>query len=110
VSATIAALYVDRLGTIMEIIGKISSLIVGPLVAMFFLGVLTRRANTVGVFLGTLIGLACTAWVAGFTDVFWSWYGLVGFVTGGGSGYIISIIWNRLTRGVLFNPERLSEP
>ncbi len=109
VSATIAALYVDRLGTIMEIIGKISSLIVGPLVAMFFLGVMTRRANAFGVFLGTLIGLGCTAWVARYTDVFWSWYGPIGLLTGGVSGYVISIAWNTVSRKTLFDPTSLSE-
>ena len=109
VSATIAALYVDKLGTIIEIIGKISSLLVGPLVAMFFLGVLTKRANETGVFLGTLIGLVFTAWVANFTDVFWSWYGPTGLVASGVSGYLLSLAWNVISPKPLFVPESLFE-
>lgn len=109
VSATIAALYVAELGTIIEIIGKISSLIVGPLVAMFFLGVLTKRANAVGVFLGTLIGLGVTAWVARYTDVFWSWYGPIGLATSGVSGYGFSLVWNVISRRAAFDPKDLDE-
>ncbi|NLT61553.1 MAG: sodium/solute symporter [Candidatus Hydrogenedentes bacterium] len=107
VSATIAALYVDQLGTIIEIIGKISSLLVGPLVSMFFLGVLTRRANAVGVFLGTLTGLAFTAWLANRTDVFWSWYGPAGLVSSATSGYLLSLVWNAVSGAALFDPQSL---
>lgn len=109
VSAMIAALYIDRLGTIIEIIGKISSLLVGPLVAMFFLGVLTKRANAAGVFPGTLIGLGFTAWVAHSTNVFWSWYGPIGLATSGISGYLISLLWNSLSGRSLFKHESLFE-
>ncbi|HPO17434.1 MAG TPA: sodium/solute symporter [Candidatus Hydrogenedentes bacterium] len=109
ISATITALYIDKLGTIIEIIGKISSLLVGPLVAMFFLGVLTKRANTVGVFLGTLIGLGFTAWVAHSTHVFWSWYGPIGLLVSGVSGYVISLAWNAISGKGLFKPESLFE-
>ncbi|HQH51781.1 MAG TPA: sodium/solute symporter [Candidatus Hydrogenedentes bacterium] len=109
VSATIAALYVDQLGTIIEIIGKISSLIVGPLVAMFFLGVLTKRANEVGVFLGTLLGLGFTAWVANRTHVFWSWYGPAGLLSSAVSGYVFSLVWNAVSGRAMFEPESLFE-
>ncbi|HOZ47330.1 MAG TPA: sodium/solute symporter [Candidatus Hydrogenedentes bacterium] len=108
-SATIAALYVGQLGTIIEIIGKIGSLLVGPLVAMFFLGVLTRRANTVGVFLGTLIGLGVTAWVAHSTQVFWSWYGPVGLAASGISGYAISFVWQVVSHRTAFDSGSLFE-
>jgi len=94
-SATVAALYVDRLGTIIEIIGTIQSLIVGPLVAMFFLGVLTKRANGPGVFAGALIGLAVTGYVANYTHVFWAWYGPIGLAVSAVLGYAISLAFPR---------------
>lgn len=95
VSATVTAMYVDRLGTIIEIIGTIQSLIVGPLVAMFFLGVLTKRANGPGVFAGALIGLAVTGYVANYTHVFWAWYGPIGLAVSAVLGYAISLAFPR---------------
>ena len=60
-SATGAAFYVGNLGTIIEMTGKISSFLVGPIVAMFMLGALSKRTNAPGVFVGTLCGLAAVA-------------------------------------------------
>lgn len=94
VVATVSAMYVEKLGTIIEIFGKISSLISGPLVTMFFIGVLTKRANSFGVFCGTLLGLGVTAWIAQNTQVFWAWYAPVGLVVSWGAGYVLSLVWN----------------
>ncbi len=91
VSATVAALFVGQLGRILEITGKISGLLVGPIVAMFFLGVLTKRANTPGVFLGTLAGLGTVACVASSTTVFWLWYSAIGLVASTLAGLLISL-------------------
>lgn len=96
VTATIMALYVHHLGTIIEIIGKISSHMVGPLVSMFFLGVLTRRANTAGVFAGTVICLFSTLYIANYTAVFWLWYAPIGVAVSAVAGYVLSLIFARL--------------
>lgn len=93
-TATVCAMYVERLGTIIEIFGKISSLLTGPLVTIFFLGALSTRANSFGVFCGTLLGLAATGAVAQYTTVFWSWYAPIGLVVSWVSGYGLSLLWS----------------
>ena len=90
-AATVAALYVGQLGSILEIIGKISGFLVGPTVAMFLLGVLSRRANTPGVLLGTFAGLGVLAVVVRYTSVFWLWYGPIGLVASLAMGYLFSL-------------------
>jgi len=95
VAATGAAFFVGQLGTILEMTGKIGSFLVGPIVGMFLLGVLTRRANSVGVFAGTLIGLAATAAVS--QQIFWLWWSLVGLAASMAAGYLLSLAW-RLVR------------
>jgi solute:Na+ symporter, SSS family len=90
--ATGAAFFVGHLGTILEMTGKISSFLVGPIVAMFMLGVLTRRANTPGVFIGTLAGLFAVAWLS--SSIFWLWWGLLGLLVSGILGYIFSMGWS----------------
>jgi hypothetical protein len=61
---------------------------------MFFIGVTSKRANSFGVFCGTLLGLSVTAWIAQYTQVFWAWYAPVGLVVSWGTGYVLSLLWN----------------
>lgn len=91
--ATLAALYVGQLGTILEIIGKINGFLVGPTVAMFLLGVLNRRANTPGVLMGAIVGLAVLTAIIWYTDVFWLWYSPIGFTTSLVLGYLLSLFF-----------------
>ncbi|MCC6695669.1 MAG: sodium/solute symporter [Candidatus Hydrogenedentes bacterium] len=91
-TATGVAFFVGHLGTILEMTGKISSFLVGPIVAMFLLGVLSKRANTPGVFVGTLCGLGAVAWWS--SSVFWLWWGLLGLVVSAAVGYALSVNWN----------------
>ena len=70
----------------------------GPIVGMFLLGVLTKRANTPGVFLGTLAGLGLVAWVATQTDVFWLWYSGIGLASSAISGLCLSLCLKRWSK------------
>jgi SSS family transporter len=92
--ATVAALFVNQLGTVVKAMGVINGFFVGPLLSVFLLGFLTRRANSFGAFGGMIVGTALTAVVASMplawlppalqpTSVFpisWLWYGPVGCV------------------------------
>jgi Na+/proline symporter len=88
---TIAAMNVNMLGTIPEIMGKINGFIAGPLIAIFLLGVLTKRTNTIGALSGAIIGTVVTA-IAAKYKLSWVWFGPVGCVTTMLVGYVISFL------------------
>ena len=58
--ATGAALFLGRIGELWQVSVALMGFWTGPLLGIFLLGFFTRRANTVGVLTGAVIGLACT--------------------------------------------------
>jgi sodium-coupled monocarboxylate transporter 8/12 len=56
VLATVLALFIGRLGTLVEATVSIMGVFGGPLLGIFFLGVLSRRANGSGAFVGAIGG------------------------------------------------------
>ena len=54
--ATLSALVISRLGTLLEASWKTLGLLGGPLLGLFFLGVLSRRANAAAALVGALAG------------------------------------------------------
>ncbi len=58
--ATCVAVFLGSLGEIWQIAVALMGLWTGPLLGIFLLGFLTRRANTVGVLIGAAAGLVCT--------------------------------------------------
>ncbi len=95
---TITAFYVGHLGSVLAIIGKLQSFFMGPICALFTLGVIGKRANSVGVILGGVTGLIATLIVANFTAVSWLWWSVVGFLVSMLVGYICSWGWSLLPR------------
>ncbi len=98
------AFYVgDIADTVLEAINKIGSLINGPVLGVFALGLLTRRANAFGVICGLLLGffinLCCWKFLP---EVSWLWWNVFGFLVTMLSGFLAS-----LSRPVLkqFNSE-----
>jgi len=95
---TVTAFYVGRLGSVLAIIGKLQSFFMGPICALFTLGVISKRANSVGVILGGLVGLVTTLIVANSTAVSWLWWIVIGFLVSMLVGYICSSGWLLMQR------------
>lgn len=78
--------------TVLEAINKVGSLINGPVLAVFALGLLTRRANSAGAVSGLLCGFGfnvyCWLWVP---QLSWLWWNPFGFFASFTSGYLISL-------------------
>src|SRR6266849_6197764 len=103
--ATVGAMFVDQLGTIVKAMGIINGFFVGPLLSVFLLGFLTTRANSFGAFGGAIAGTALTAvvarmpvpWLPGVlqpSSIFpmsWLWYGPVGCLFTLLIGYLLSL-------------------
>lgn len=77
VFCTALALLADRMGNLLVASTTVNNLFGGPLVGVFLLGMLTRRANGTGACTGALVGFAVAAFMAAFTSVSWMWYGVV---------------------------------
>jgi SSS family solute:Na+ symporter len=75
VVCTSIALVADRFGNLLVASTTVNNLFGGPLVGVFLLGMLTRRANGTGVCLGALIGFLGAVALASLTSVSWMWYG-----------------------------------
>jgi len=74
-----AFLMSDISGTVLEAINKIGSAFYGPILAAFLTGVLSRRANSFGIFAGILAGVSfnLVLWM-GFPEIYWMWWNMFG--------------------------------
>lgn len=70
----------------------IASLVYGPMLGAFLLGVLTRRANQTGVMTGMAVslGFMVTLWYT--TSIAWTWYVLIGTIVCVTVGYLVSLV------------------
>lgn len=91
IGITVAAMYMGSLGQIVEGTLKVLGFLSGPMLGMFLLGILTRRANTAGVITGAVVGTIITYFVAR-TNVAWLWYGPVGLLATVLVGYPFSFL------------------
>jgi Na+/proline symporter len=78
--------------TIFAILAKVMSPFAGPLLGMFLLGMLSKRANSFGVIAGAVVGAGATIFVTYFTTIHWMWYFVVGSMVGLVAGYLLSYL------------------
>ena len=88
--ATLLGLFVNRLGTILEISVKTNSFFTGILLGIFMLGVLTVRANWQGTSVGALVSFCVVVYVASMTAVSFLWYAPIGLALTMLLGYLFS--------------------
>ena len=65
-------------GSVFTVGLTIASIVYGPMLGAFLLGVLTRSANQTGVMAGIAVSLAAMIAVHQFTPLAWTWYVLTG--------------------------------
>src|ERR1051326_6266201 len=70
----------------------IGALVYGPMLGAFLLGVLTRRANQIGVMAGMAVSLLFMLGVKFYTQVAWTWYVLMGTIVCVAVGYVVSAL------------------
>ena len=81
VATGFALLMIGGSETVLELVNKIGSAFYGPILATFWLGMLTRRTPQGGAIAGLLAGVAVNIflWQAFGTAVSWMWWNLIGF-------------------------------
>jgi SSS family transporter len=89
---TIFAFYVgDISDSIIVSMNKIGSLANGPILGVFLLGILTKRANALGAITGLISGFVVNTifWIY-LPQVSWPWWNMIGCLVCVGLGYTIS--------------------
>ncbi|MDT7780796.1 MAG: solute:Na+ symporter, family [Acidobacteriota bacterium] len=79
-------------GSVFTVGLTIASLVYGPMLGAFLLGVLTRRTNQTGVMTGMAVSLAFMLLVKFYTTVAWTWYVLMGTIVCVTVGYAVSLL------------------
>jgi SSS family transporter len=70
----------------------IASLVYGPMLGAFLLGVLTTRANERGVMAGMALSLSFMLFIKFATSIAWTWYVLMGTAICLSVGYVVSLL------------------
>ena len=80
--------------TIIESVNKIGSLINGPLLAVFLMGMLTHRVNGQGALLGLVAGFSGNLWFWRYApNISWLWWNVIGFFLAYAVGYVMSLVF-----------------
>jgi Na+/proline symporter len=80
-------------GTVIEVINKIGSIFFGPILAIFFLAMVTRRTHALGANIGILTGVFFNMYLWLYVpEIFWFWWNATGFLITLVSGYVLSLI------------------
>ena len=95
--ASVTALFVTDLGSLIEVVNRLGSFFYGSLLGVFVLAVGVRRATATGAFWGLIGGMATVAAVAATTSISFLWLNLVGAVAAVLVGLLLSGGGSRVT-------------
>jgi SSS family transporter len=85
--------------TTIVLINAVGSLLYGPILATFLLGIKGRFADSRSVSFGIWFGIAVNACIWIFTDVSWLWWNVIGFATVVAVSVLLS--WRRITKNTV---------
>jgi len=86
----VLAFQVSKLGPLLEASNKVIGLVGGPLLGLFLLGMLSRRANTPGAVIGWVTGVLVVIPVCFASNISFLWYTLIGLIATFGAGWLVS--------------------
>src|SRR6185312_12302997 len=89
-ATTVAALFANRLGPIINAFNLINSFLGGPVLGVFLLGMLTKRTRGGAALTGAAVGGMCNVLLAWRTSVSFFYYAIVGTVVTFLVGWLIS--------------------
>jgi Na+/proline symporter len=91
IAATIGALFAGRLGPLTNAFNKINSYLGGPILGIFLLGMLSRRAKGTATVSGAFIGVMTVVILGWKTDFSFYYFSVVGVVVTFLVGYLLSL-------------------
>jgi solute:Na+ symporter, SSS family len=92
VSLSVLAILSRGVKSVLEAGLTIASITYGSMLGAFLLGILTKRANGKGTFIGMAVGLLSMLAVARFSSIAFTWYVLIGTVITFTVGYLASLL------------------
>lgn len=104
------AFVVSKLGTLLEASNKAVGLVGGPLLGLFLLGMLTRRADGRAAMVGWAAGVVALIPIAFFSKVSFLWYAMVGCLVTMGVGALAGLFLGRTPKdldGLVFDSRYL---
>jgi len=83
--------------TVLELVNKVGSAFYGPILATFWLGMLTKKGNQKGTIIGLVAGVGFNIflWQYYGSAVSWLWWNVFGFVLTFGIGYLFSMVFGQ---------------
>ncbi len=94
VATAFALIMIGGSETVLELVNKIGSAFYGPILATFWLGMLTYKGNQRGAITGLIAGVSVNIllWQIYENEVSWLWWNVLGFLVAMITGYLISRI------------------
>jgi sodium-coupled monocarboxylate transporter 8/12 len=86
------AFLVGKLGTLVEVGNGVIGLMGGPMVGLFLLGLLSRRANALGAVIGWIVGLVVLLPIYFATKISFLWYAMIGCLVTMFVGWSLSLL------------------
>lgn len=92
---TFTALYAGALGPLGNAFNKMNAFIGGPILGIFLLGMLTRRAKGTPAIIGGAVAFAVVSWINWNTNISVFYHALIGFVLTFAIGYLLALFGPR---------------
>ncbi len=79
-------------GSVLEVLSKIGSFLVGSKLSCYGLGLFSRHTTEKGLLIGVVVGFLSLWYVGTYTDIAWPWYCVLGGAVSISVGWIASIL------------------
>lgn len=87
-----AIMFTNSGGSVIELLSKLGSFLVGSKLAMFGLGFFSRHTSERGLLIGVAAGFVSLAYVEYNMDVAWPWYAALGGIVSSGVAWTSSVL------------------
>ena len=94
IGLVIVGLVAAAMSSLDSTLNALSALINGPLLAVFLMGMLTRRINGQGALCGLIAGFSGNLWLWRYApNISWLWWNVIGFLVAYTAGYVMSLVF-----------------
>ncbi len=100
VFACVVAFYAASLGPLIDVVNRFGSFFYGSILGVFVLAIGTKRATSLGAFVGLFAGMAAVSYAASYTNIAFLWHNVIGAVTVVVVGMLVSLVDPRGRRAI----------